>query len=116
MLDGLAQKLVVLFILAGIAEILVEAVKDWLGKFKFLTKQIKTYIALAVSIAVGVIYAVQTGTSILILLGFTVKWPVVDIIMTGLFVAAGSKVIYKIYELLTGWKDVMDSKKGSGAK
>jgi len=110
MLDGLAATLVTLFILAGVAEILVEVIKGWLGKLKPLTKEVKTYIALVVSITIGVLYAVQTGTSLLILLGFSVKWPIVDIIMTGLFVAAGSKTIYKLFDLLTGWKDLIDKR------
>lgn len=110
MLDNLGQNLVTLFVLAVIAEMVTQLIKGWFEKEKELPKQAKRYIAIAVALAVGVYYTWQTGTSILQTLGYEVQNPTADVVMTGVFISGGSRMLYKLYTLATGWLKILAEK------
>jgi hypothetical protein len=109
-MENLKEALYLFFILAVVCEVLTDIVKGWLQQIKPLTKEVKRYVSIVIAIAIGIIYALQTGTSLLVLLGFPVMWMKVDIVMSGLFLAFGSNAVHILLKLFMGWTEIIKAK------
>jgi len=97
------EDLIALIVLGAIVEWVVSKTRKFV--VLLVTDPKKTEIVVCIlSIMTGVYYSLQTGRSILMSMGLSVKWPVADILVTGLLVGAAGGAWHELIAILKAYK------------
>lgn len=93
------EAITLLVTLAFILKVVVDLVKTWTQGLN-LPDGFHKYTAVAVALGLGILLAYETNVGLLTALGLSVKDYWVEVVITGLFLAAGGEVIYELVNYL----------------
>lgn len=89
------EAITLLITIAFVVKVVVDLIKNWTQNLK-LSEGFHKYTTIAVALALGILLAYETDVGLLAALGLNIKHYWVEVIITGLFLAAGGEVIYEL--------------------